>query len=238
MPVRFVCPSCRKGVTAGDKFAGRVANCPGCGTPVDVPSAIDVNEYSDSRPSIQTLAPPPASERLGDRPLSEAVPAADLVDCEFCGEEIKANARKCKHCGEYLDEELRKEKRHAGSAGQTSITTPAEANPGIAALLSLIIPGAGQMYQNKVGQGIVWLVAVSIGYAMLIVPGLVLHVVCIVSAASSASRDDRLTQSVRLLVLSAVAMSIFAVMVAYVLSMDEEIVPGEPLQPEMPAAAE
>jgi hypothetical protein len=27
-------------------------------------------------------------------------------------------------------------------------------------------------------------------------------------------------------------------MVAYVLSMDEEIVPGEPLQPEMPAAAE
>ena len=57
-------------------------------------------------------------------------------------------------------------------------------NPGIAALLSFIIPGAGQMYKGNVGSGILWFIFTMIGYFLLIVPGLILHFFCIVLAAA------------------------------------------------------
>ncbi|MFD2034633.1 hypothetical protein ACFSKL_07535 [Belliella marina] len=57
-------------------------------------------------------------------------------------------------------------------------------SPGIAALLSFIIPGAGQMYKGDIGTGIVWFFFVVLGYFFLIVPGIVLHLICIVTAAS------------------------------------------------------
>ncbi|NOY30229.1 MAG: DUF4190 domain-containing protein [Planctomycetes bacterium] len=44
---------------------------------------------------------------------------AGLVPCRYCGEMIKAIARKCRHCREYLDEELRAENR-AGSVASTT----------------------------------------------------------------------------------------------------------------------
>jgi predicted nucleic acid-binding Zn ribbon protein len=54
--------------------------------------------------------------------------------CPFCAEVIHAEAKKCKHCGELLDESLR-----AARAIQNKSW-----NPGVAAVLSLLIPGAGQ----------------------------------------------------------------------------------------------
>ena len=57
-------------------------------------------------------------------------------------------------------------------------------NPGIAAVLSLVIPGAGQMYKGQVGNGIAWIDFVVIGYMLFIFPGLILHLFCIIGAAS------------------------------------------------------
>jgi len=56
--------------------------------------------------------------------------------------------------------------------------------PGVAALLSLIIPGAGQLYKGKVLAGLLWFVFVIGGYFLFIVPGLILHLICIIAAAS------------------------------------------------------
>jgi len=61
------------------------------------------------------------------------------------------------------------------------------ANPAIAAVLSLVIPGAGQLYAGRAGAAVVWFFAVMIGY-LLILPGLFLHALCIISAAASAHR--------------------------------------------------
>ena len=61
------------------------------------------------------------------------------------------------------------------------------ANPGIAAALSLIIPGAGQLYAGRAGSAAVWFFVVMIGY-LLILPGLFLHVLCVISAAATAHR--------------------------------------------------
>ena len=65
--------------------------------------------------------------------------------------------------------------------------------PGTAAVLSLLIPGAGQMYKGKTLEGFLWLIAVPLGYLFFILPGLILHLMCIVSAGSTGvahGRDD------------------------------------------------
>ena len=109
-----------------------------------------------------------------DEPVEPAQKA-----CRFCGEQILAVAKKCKHCGEFL----------------TAVASPAETvkrlaaparpqNNGVAAVLSVLMPGLGQIYKGLIGRGILWLVAVAIGYVAFIVPGLILHLICIVDASS------------------------------------------------------
>ena len=59
-------------------------------------------------------------------------------------------------------------------------------NAAAAAVLSMIVPGAGQLYAGRPLSGVAWFALVTMGYLLLIVPGVVLHILCIASAASSA----------------------------------------------------
>jgi TM2 domain-containing membrane protein YozV len=59
------------------------------------------------------------------------------------------------------------------------------ASPLLAALLSFMIPGAGHLYTGRVLSAFLWFMVVGMGY-VLILPGLVLHLFSMVSAASSA----------------------------------------------------
>lgn len=61
------------------------------------------------------------------------------------------------------------------------------ASPGLAALLSLFVPGAGQLYAGRPVAAILWFLVVTAGYA-LILPGLIMHLFCIAGAAGSAHR--------------------------------------------------
>jgi hypothetical protein len=63
------------------------------------------------------------------------------------------------------------------------------ASPTIAALLSLIVPGAGQLYSGSALSAVLWFLIVGAGYT-LILPGLILHLFCIVSAAAAARRAN------------------------------------------------
>ncbi|MEJ7600805.1 MAG: hypothetical protein WKG01_23070 [Kofleriaceae bacterium] len=60
----------------------------------------------------------------------------------------------------------------------------------LAAGLSLWIPGLGQLYTGRVMSAILWFFVVGAGY-LLIIPGLILHVFCILGAASSARTTPR-----------------------------------------------
>jgi len=61
------------------------------------------------------------------------------------------------------------------------------ASPGLAAILSMFVPGAGQLYTGRPVAALLWFLVVTAGYA-LILPGLILHLFNIVSAAGSAHR--------------------------------------------------
>jgi hypothetical protein len=62
-----------------------------------------------------------------------------------------------------------------------------EASPLAAAMLSVMVPGAGHLYTGRILAAIMWFVVVTAGYA-LVLPGLVLHLFNIMSAAASAHR--------------------------------------------------
>jgi TM2 domain-containing membrane protein YozV len=55
----------------------------------------------------------------------------------------------------------------------------------VAFLLSLLIPGLGQLYTGRLPAGIIWFIVVAIGYAAFIVPGIVLHVLSALFAGLS-----------------------------------------------------
>jgi hypothetical protein len=62
-----------------------------------------------------------------------------------------------------------------------------QASPLGAAVLSLLAPGAGQLYTGNMLSALLWFLLVTAGY-MLILPGIFLHLCCIAAAASSAHR--------------------------------------------------
>jgi TM2 domain-containing membrane protein YozV len=78
-----------------------------------------------------------------------------------------------------------------------SLRTKAEVGPivverkpsnGVAAVLGLFIPGAGQMYKGKTGAGLCWLFGTVLGYCLFIFPGLILHLICVFDAAQDNPR--------------------------------------------------
>jgi TM2 domain-containing membrane protein YozV len=97
--------------------------------------------------------------------------------CPFCAAEIKPEARKCKHCGEILDPALKRAMESQAPKVQLW-------NPGVAAVLSFFIPGAGQIYKGQVFIGLAWLLITAIGYVFMILPGIILHVSCIIGAST------------------------------------------------------
>ena len=101
-----------------------------------------------------------------------------LVFCPECGHRVSISAPACPGCGRPIA---------APTLPQLQATLPTPQrlwSPGVAAVLSFLFPGLGQMYKGSVLGGLCWMLLVFFGYAMLFVPGVVLHLLCIFAAAS------------------------------------------------------
>jgi len=89
----------------GEDMSEFTINCPQCGV---------LLEASDAHVGLSVACPSCEAPIQVAQPLPEVPPKPETKDCPYCGEEILAKAKKCKHCGEFLDDELRKQrKEHA-----------------------------------------------------------------------------------------------------------------------------
>ncbi|MFI5316609.1 MAG: hypothetical protein ACHQ6T_12985 [Myxococcota bacterium] len=51
--------------------------------------------------------------------------------------------------------------------------------PGLAAVLSVFIPGLGHVYAGRLAAGLGWFLATLIGYHVILVPGFLIHVLSV-----------------------------------------------------------
>jgi len=59
----------------------------------------------------------------------------------------------------------------------------------ISAILSFVVPGVGQMYNGRILRGILWLIFVTLGYILFIIPGIVLHFICVAMSYKGTNPD-------------------------------------------------
>lgn len=107
--------------------------------------------------------------------------------CRECGKQVSSEAPACPHCGVpqpvFVNGAPTAALALPGPVPVHVVNAPRHSS-GLAAVLSFFIPGLGQLYKGSVGAGILWFFAVAIGYAALILPGIILHICCVISAGS------------------------------------------------------
>jgi len=59
-------------------------------------------------------------------------------------------------------------------------------HPGWAAVLSVLIPGLGQVYSGRLLAGALWFLAASFGYWAILVPGFLIHAASVLFAYRAA----------------------------------------------------
>ena len=74
---------------------------------------------------------------------------------------------------------------------EDDLTLPRAPSPGIAAVLSVLIPGLGQVYTGRLAAGAVWLLVTMLFYSAILLPGFLAHAVCVWSAYDGAKDWQR-----------------------------------------------
>jgi hypothetical protein len=96
MSITVKCLACAAVIKAPESLLGRTVKCPKCAAPISVGA-------------VTPTSPPVAAVHV-PQPVVMAVNVAReeaMSRCPYCGEDIRAIAKKCKHCGEIIDPTLR-----------------------------------------------------------------------------------------------------------------------------------
>lgn len=126
---------------------------------------------SDRNKNADRIFPPLEDNEQVEAPNTQSL----LTTCRACDKHISLNAASCPHCGEPMAPQTR----------QPHMVPQYTYSPGLAGVLSFFIPGLGQLYRGKIFGGLLWFVFTAIGYFFLFVPGLIIHLFCIIDAVSA-----------------------------------------------------
>ena len=89
----------------------------------------------------------------------------ETQECKFCKSQIRVDAAKCPNCAEWINEKLKPNRSST------------------AAVLSLILPGVGQIYKGQPFNGLLWFVMTVLAYMFFWPAGLGMHLLCVVGAS-------------------------------------------------------
>jgi hypothetical protein len=67
---------------------------------------------------------------------------------------------------------------------------PRAPHPGWAAVLSVLLPGLGQVYSGRLLAGLLWFLGTGFAYWAVLLPGFLVHALCVWSAYQGAKRWD------------------------------------------------
>lgn len=113
-----------------------------------------------------------------------------LTECRECGKTVSDRAFTCPQCGSPVAIENMAKPREYES-GNGSVHTW---KPWVAGVLSVFIPGLGQLYKGQWAAAVIWFLAVLAGYSLIIIPGTLLHIFCVLGAVFSNPEPRTATQ--------------------------------------------
>lgn len=107
---------------------------------------------------------------MSDASTSEGSPGPDEVYCRDCGAIINERAEICPECG------VRQQNPPKSSVDSLIEELTGGGNPFVAAVLSVLLPGLGQLYNRELQKGIAVLIAGLVALAsMAVLVGFILY---------------------------------------------------------------
>ncbi|WP_244603505.1 zinc ribbon domain-containing protein [Methanococcoides sp. NM1] len=97
-----------------------------------------------------------------------------MTFCSNCGAEIDEKAAMCPKCGV--------------PTGTRYLTPQSPKDPGLAAVLSLLFSGLGQVYNGELRKGIGILVGVVVGWVTFLIPGLIICIYGVYDAYTTSKK--------------------------------------------------